>query len=658
MTFVSSQYLAAAPAAEREAFLKNHISLGYHPETDDDFHIHTLDRYSGVYISGMPGSGKSGLMENMIVQDADADNAVIVLDPHLDLVTRCLRNLPRRRTGEIFVLDMTDEDFPFGINVFATGQLTSDMDRTQTVDRIMHLFDVLWPDVLSQANLPRYLRQAIHVFLANPGTTLPDMYDFLIDDAYRRKLLAHVTDKGVLQFWQLQYDNLPPATRLNKVQPLLGRLEQLFAGHSLVKNIVGQQNTIDFRRAIENKEIILIKLPLKIVPEDARLIGTILVSQIDAALFSFVNLPDHKRPGVSLYIDEFQNFVSNDIAELFTEGRKYGMRITVAHQFRGQLPNYLKEATMTAYTKVVFQSTPEDGRELAHLFPAPSEGVKPEHVDPHPTDTLVNQAQTYPAAIQDFVEWYLLPIDLQAIGPHGNTIELHDVGVSAMDIALGMMNGGRVHSVKVENPIPYLDYLLQLAMVYGDATLPIPALAVRGFANCGHSFWPLVRGLDDNDKRLLSDIPALNIPKHLAVQTPDGWQWTRDPESGREQLLHLLFHIRVTMRYLAAHPLGKETVATASDVGKMLNQLPRRCAWVRSGTKTGTIITHDTPPSSTMLHEDLAFIRDHTREVYCHPKADVEKQFNGEAQSAPPPQQPQQNQPDQPPKLSGWEEAE
>jgi hypothetical protein len=657
MTFIDRQYLAGVPARGRIEFVLNHVNLGYHPETKDDFYVHINDRYSGVYISGMPGSGKSSLEENMIIQDAE-DKAVIVLDPHMDMVTRLIGKLSGMRLPDAYLLDMTDEDYPFGINIFNTGNLTNDMAITQAVERILHVFEVVWPDVLSQQYLPRYLRMAIQAFLASPGVTLPDMYNFLLDDAYRRQLLQNVTDPAIKQFWQVQYDNLPPATRLSRVQPLLGRLEQLFAGRKLVRNIVGQkQNSIDFRKSILNKEIVFVKLPLKLIPEDARLIGTILVSQIHAALFSFVDLPENKRPGVSLYIDEFQHFATPDIAELITEGRKFSMRIHLAHQYRGQLPKYLQEATMACRTKIVFQTTPEDGRELAHLFPAPNEGVKPEHVDPHPCETLATHAHLYPDAVQEFIEWYVQPIALQAVGSHGNMIELHDLGVGVMDIALGMLNGGRIHSVKVENPTLYLDYLLQQAMVSADASLPIPALAVRGFANCGYSFWQLVKWLRDGDKRLTSDIPNLHIPPHLAAYTRDGWRWLRNPESGKESLLHFLFHLRLTMQYLAANPLGKQTVASASDVGKMLNQLPRRCAWVRSGTETGTIYTHDTPPANSRLKDDIAsYIRDHSRAVYCHQKAEVEQQFNGEAQATPPPQ-PKNNIQNEPPKLSGWEEA-
>src|SRR5204862_2081582 len=96
----------------------------------------------------------------------------------------------------------------------------------------------------------------------------------------------------------------------------------------------------------------------------------------------------HLRPGVSLYVDEFQHFATSDFSELFTEGRKFGVKVTVAHQYRNQLPSYLRDSTMTARTKVVFQTTPDDGREMAQLFP--QEGaIRPEDINPHPVAHLL-----------------------------------------------------------------------------------------------------------------------------------------------------------------------------------------------------------------------------------------------------------------------------
>src|SRR6266516_2104845 len=107
--------------------------------------------------------------------------------------------------------------------------------------------------------------------------------------------------------------------------------------------------------------------------------------------------------------------------------------------------------------------------------------------------------------------------------------------------------------------------------------------------------------------------------KLLVVEGADGLQWTRPPESRWEQLHHFLFHLRMTMAYLAVNPIGKKSTLSATDVAHMLTQLPKRAAFVRSGDDVGVIYTDDTPPpvDSATFHERLRLIRDQTRQKYC-----------------------------------------
>ncbi len=312
MPFISEAYLEGISEEKRRHIKRDHATLGFHPETHDRLTITAVDRYAGTYVLGVQGVGKSGLLENLIAHDAETGNAIIVIDPHGDLIAHCLGQLPQHRLADTYLLDMEDEEYPFGINLFHADKLSSSIAKTRAVDRLMHIFEVLWADVLAQQNLPRYVRAATHVFLDNPGTTLVDMYRFLLDEAVRSRMLKNVTDMTVRQFWQAQYDDLSSAERNRRIQPLVGRLESLFMGRSLVRNIVGQRdNTINFRQAIEEKQIILVRLPIKTVKQDAELIGTIIMSQIHAAIFSFANVPEEKRPGVSLYVDEFQHFATS-----------------------------------------------------------------------------------------------------------------------------------------------------------------------------------------------------------------------------------------------------------------------------------------------------------------------------------------------------------
>jgi hypothetical protein len=97
--------------------------------------------------------------------------------------------------------------------------------------------------------------------------------------------------------------------------------------------------------------------------------------------------------------------------------------------------------------------------------------------------------------------------------------------------------------------------------------------------------------------------------------------WTRPPETGKEQMYHFLFHLRMTMAHLADNPLGKKSSQSASEVAAMLTQLPKRAAFVRSGEDVGVIYTADTPKlaSADTIRKRFYLIRGQTRAKYCTP---------------------------------------
>jgi hypothetical protein len=637
MPFVS-QPSASVNSEKQERLSRTHVQLGYHPETCDSLLLSDHDRYAGTYVIGAQGVGKSALLEKLIALDAAGNNAaVIVIDPHGDVTTHCLAELPPQRLASTYLLDLEDEGYPFGLNVFAVGSLDSSIGQARTVDRILHVFEALWPDLLAQQQLPRYLRAATVALLANPGTTLVDMHTFLLDEEMRKTMLKHVTDPAVQQFWQAQYDTLSNAERLRRVQPLLARLEALFMGRSPVRNIVGQRQTsIDFRQAIENREVIFIRLPMKTAAQDARLIGTMLLAQIQAAIFSFATIPETKRPGVSLYIDEFQHFATQDIAELFTEGRKYGVRLTVSHQFRRQLPAYLQDPPMTARTKVIFQVIPDDASEMAQLFLDCERAAYPDNLDPKPVEHLLSYGSDNPA-VETFIEWYLWPLQAQK---KSGSIEMTRPGFQVEHIPYWLLNTqAPTDTPRVADPTLALNRLLYEVMKTGNATLPIPIEVVLGFANCGQGFYADFR-YSVHKQELLSS--AVRFPPALVVETSEGTRWIRAPETGQEQLYHFLYHLRMTMTHLAQDPIGKKTQPSTTHVGQMLTQLPRRTAFVLSGEHIGVIYTTDTPLRTTgaPLAARMQAIQEQTRQKYCHSRKaeealalphDVDQQRNQES---------------------------
>ncbi len=623
MPFYSQAHLAGAGRGLRAT----NLSLGHHPKTGDELLIPDKDRTMGMHVIGKAGSGKSSYIKNMVYQDALAKRGVILLDPHADLADECMAELPQASVADAFVLDMRDEAFPFGVNLFdMAGKLTTEEERTQAVDRILHIFDVLWPEVLQQQHLPMMLRCAIIAFLDNPGSTLVDMLDFFRDDSFRAHILSHVRDKTVREFFEYEHDQHSADERRRRVQPLMNRLQSLFVGRALPRNILGQRaNSLNFRKAIEEHQLIFIKLPTTTMEQDARLVGTILMAQISAAIFSFVDLPPEKRPGVSLYVDEFQNFATPDIRRLVTEGRKYGVRLTVAHQFLAQLPKYLQDSVAGVHTKVVFRTNADDAKTLAAVFPPRAQSGATNDVDAHASKYLLEYTPNQPL-VKTFVETYLRPLQSQVHGGrHAGKVEVlseRHIGVLDMLMPGAVDSNGKKAEFYVPDPTLYLDNLFVSVMQTKNAMLPIPWEAIVGFSNCNGGFFKAARWAKGTP-----DLTGnVQFPEYLANQTARGYVWLRQPENEREAFLHCIFHLRMVMMYLAQNPILKGGKAPTIDFAQMLIQLPIRMALVRSGEEAGQIVTNDTPTPlvGEALEARRFFIREHTRQRYCHPRGQIE----------------------------------
>jgi hypothetical protein len=78
--------------------------------------------------------------------------------------------------------------------------------------------------------------------------------------------------------------------------------------------------------------------------------------------------PEH-RPPFYVYIDEFQNVVTDSFAQMLSEIRKYGVGLHLAHQYVDQLPDNIKQAVAgNVGTLMAFRLGHADAQWLAPHF--------------------------------------------------------------------------------------------------------------------------------------------------------------------------------------------------------------------------------------------------------------------------------------------------
>src|SRR5207302_10585678 len=136
---------------------------------------------------GIPGTGKSGLIENLIIDDIKQGTGVAILDPHGDLINAVLARMDRREK-DVILLDITDYHYPFGINLYACSDLTNPIEVQKTVDQVMHIFERLFEITRTTPLIIQYLRNCTHTLIANPGYTMADIPLLLSNKACRQKL--------------------------------------------------------------------------------------------------------------------------------------------------------------------------------------------------------------------------------------------------------------------------------------------------------------------------------------------------------------------------------------------------------------------------------------------------------------------------------------
>jgi hypothetical protein len=124
----SADYAPRNQEHERYQPAQGQSRLGRDIQTGKYVDVPQASRRQGLYVIGATGTGKSGLIENMIIQDIKQGLGVGLLDPHGDLTNNVLARLPdtrvvdgvRRETEEdVILLDIKNTLYPFGLNLFS-----------------------------------------------------------------------------------------------------------------------------------------------------------------------------------------------------------------------------------------------------------------------------------------------------------------------------------------------------------------------------------------------------------------------------------------------------------------------------------------------------------------------------------------------------------
>jgi CxxC-x17-CxxC domain-containing protein len=330
------------------------------------FGIKLDDRRRHMYVIGKTGMGKTQMLQNMAIQDVISGNGVGIIDPHGEFAEAVLEYVPKNRVNDVVYFNPADTEMPIGFNIMESVGMEQ---RYFIASGLMAAFKKIWVDVWS-ARMEYILNNALLALLEYPNATIMGANRMLADKDYRKKVVDNVKDPAVKSFWVNEFAKYPERYREEATGAIQNKIGQ-FISNPLIRNIVGQtKSTFNIRDIMDNKKIFIVNLSKGRIGEDnTSLLGTILITKLQIAAMSRVDIPEETRNDFFLYIDEFQTFATPSFAGILSEARKYRLCLVLAHQYIAQMDEVVRDAAFgNAGTLISFRVGAADAEFMESEF--------------------------------------------------------------------------------------------------------------------------------------------------------------------------------------------------------------------------------------------------------------------------------------------------
>ena len=289
-----------------------------------------------TYIIGRSGCGKSELMKNIIIQDiAKNESSVILIEPGHDLAEEIARQKGLDKNRLVYIdcslTPATPVINPFEFIGDRTDVMAIEKQSQVIRDAIVQMSTANGQPLTQQ--MQSILQPCLDIVMARGGT-LYDIQRFVDDDARNEDLLElgkNHPKHGYFFEHRFNRSNLK-ASRDGIYQKL-----QEILNLSSVSGLFCGTSSIDLLKAIEEKKVIIFNLSKGHLGYYASVyIGRLMVGIIQNLIFQRATVDKKDRVPINLYIDEFHDYINKSVGEIFVQGRRYKVDLTVATQTVGQ----------------------------------------------------------------------------------------------------------------------------------------------------------------------------------------------------------------------------------------------------------------------------------------------------------------------------------
>jgi len=336
--------------------------------------INDFDRVTHVALFGRTRVGKTTLMHNMIHASIAKGHGVAVIDPHGDLIDDILKSsIPDHRQQDVIVMDMTDPENETPLNFLQVPpNLSEHVAVSMTMTILEKMFEGQW-----SPRMKNTLHAALSALAYNPGASIRDVQKIYTDPDYRAKALSKLPRDHIAHDWWELFERRSQSDQINRTDPITDRLREFYMNPAL-ERMVTKPTCIDLRQIMDSGQIFLSSLAGNEAKAELPTLGALLITRLQMAAMSRVDIPREKRRPFYFYVDEVQNFTTaSSLPVIYSEAAKYGLSLTTANQYLSQLAGDTLSAIMgNVGTQIIFRSGDDDARTLGR------------YVDPFDSKTL------------------------------------------------------------------------------------------------------------------------------------------------------------------------------------------------------------------------------------------------------------------------------
>jgi len=347
-------------------------------------------RRKPLYVVGRSGSGKSTLLYNIIKADLEEGRGMGTIAPEQEMFRDWVLPLvPEHRAPEVIYFAPGNPDCPLTFNPLALEE--EEYSDPHAIDRaageILAIFKRIVggrTDIGIQAG--PIIANVFGALVARRGSTLLDVARVIQDKDFRQAVAADVQDEQVRYFLTTTFDTTVASARM----AIVNRLDDFLRPLVLRRALCNPVSSFSIRQAMEREHILLFDLS-GLAPGSLLLLGQLLLAKVQLELMRREKVPEHERKPFYIFADEFQTFAGTAKETwqlLLSRGRRFGLALTLAHQFPSQIPDaVLREIFGNLSGIVCFNVLEEDAQVIRRrLLKVQPEGKEPQ---PYSLESIV-----------------------------------------------------------------------------------------------------------------------------------------------------------------------------------------------------------------------------------------------------------------------------